>query len=117
MRKAPISVIVIACLYLVVGAAGLAGDFSHFAPPRRFSYDAFIPVVHLLAITCAVFMLRADNWARWFAVVWIAFHVVVGALDSWYAMAIHALLCAVIVYILFRPAANRYFRAAGPEIV
>lgn len=116
MRKAPISVIVIACLYIVVGAAGLAGDFSHFQLPHRATYDAFIPFVHLLAIVCGAFMLRAGNWARWVAVVWIAFHVAVGALDSWHAMAIHALLCAVIVYILFRPAANRYFRAAGPEI-
>lgn len=118
MSKAPVSVIVIACLYVATGAVGLAGDFRHIQPGHFFSFDTFgIPLIHLLAIACGVFMLRRNNWARWVAVAWIASHVVVSAFESWQATTLHALLGALIAYILFRPAADRYFRAAGPEIV
>lgn len=60
-------------------------------------------------------MLRAGNWARWLAVAWIAFHVVISALDSWTACAIHTVLLVVLVYFLSRPAANRYFHSGGAD--
>ena len=42
-------------------------------------------MVHLsrsAQIVAGVFMLYGHNWARWLLVVWLAFHVIVGALHS-----------------------------------
>ena len=35
-----------------------------------------------LAIVCGVFLLRGHNWARWLALAWIAFHVVLSAFHA-----------------------------------
>ena len=55
-------------------------------------------------------MLRGHNWARWLAVAWIAFHVILSAFHSVQEAAFHALLCAVIIWSLFRAGSAGYFR-------
>jgi hypothetical protein len=55
-------------------------------------------------------MLRGHNWARWVALAWIAFHVVLSAFHAFGEFAIHAVFCAVIAWFLFSPAPARYFR-------
>ena len=61
-------------------------------------------------------MLRCRNSARWLALAWVAFHVIVGALHSVQQFAIHCLFCAVIAWFLFRPEARRYFRVPVSQI-
>jgi hypothetical protein len=59
-----------------------------------------------------VFLLRGQNWARWLALAWITFHVVIsyGVLRE---LVVHGVICVVFAWILFRPAAGRYFRPTG----
>jgi hypothetical protein len=54
-------------------------------------------------------MLRGQNWARWLATGWIAFHVIVSFYHPWPQVAFHAVLLLVFAYFLFRAQANRYF--------
>jgi hypothetical protein len=116
MNKTPLPVIVIAWLYIAVGAVALAYDLRAFLPRHSFAHDiAWISLVHLLAIISGIYMLRGSDWARWLAIAWMAFHVVVGGLDSWFALVVHSLLLAALVYFLFRPQAARYFRGARTE--
>lgn len=111
--KRPISVTILACLYLAVGAGGFV---VHFRELLAHHPDAVgIEVTELVAILCGVFLLLGHNWARWLAVAWIAFHVVLSAFHSIAEFAIHAVFCALIAWILFRPEATRYFRAARSE--
>jgi hypothetical protein len=111
--KRPISVTILACLYLAVGAGGFV---LHFRELLAHHPDAVgIEVTELVAILCGVFMLLGHNWARWLAVAWIAFHVALSAFHSLAEFAIHAVFCALIAWILFRPEAARYFRAARSE--
>jgi hypothetical protein len=56
-----------------------------------------------------------QNWARWLALAWIAFHVVLSALHPIPELIIHAVFCAVFAWLLFRPEAARYFRGAQSE--
>ena len=58
-------------------------------------------------------MLRGHNWARWLALAWIVYHVILSAFHMLSELAIHILFCAILAYFLFRPTATRYFRAAG----
>jgi hypothetical protein len=57
-------------------------------------------------------MMRGQNWARWLAVAWMAFHVILSAFHAVRELAIHSLFLAVIAWILFRPEGARYFRGA-----
>jgi hypothetical protein len=111
--KRPISVTIIAALYLAVGAGGFA---VHFRELLAHHPDAVgIELTELTAILCGVFLLRGDNWARWLALAWIAFHVVLSAFHAIPEFAIHALFCAVIAWVLFRPESARYFRGARSD--
>jgi len=109
MQKRPLSVIVVSLVYVATGAAGLVFHFADLKPP--FHYESLLVAgVRLIAIICGVWMLRGANWARWLALAWIVFHVVLSAFHSWRELAVHALICAAIAYFLLRVPANRYFR-------
>lgn len=114
MNKRPISVTIIGWLYLVMGVAGFAYHFTGLRVQHRFQSDIlWVELIFLLAIASGAFMLRGQNWARWLAVAWMAFHVVLSIFHTLSELAIHSLLCAVLAYFLFRAAANRYFRASS----
>ena len=106
--KRPLSITILACVYLVVGIAGFAFHFREMLALQRDSIA--VEVTELLAITCGIFMLRGHNWARWLAVAWIAFHVAISIMHPLRELIVHAVLFVVIAWILLRPAAGRYFR-------
>ena len=113
MKRRPLAVTIIAWVYIVVGAAGFAYHFQEFEGRAVFQGNTlWIELVRIVAVVSGIFMLRGRNWARWAAVAWIAFHVVVSAFHSVPELAVHAVLCAAIAYFLFHPAAAEYFRAA-----
>jgi hypothetical protein len=70
-----------------------------------------------LALACELGdeALRGYNWARWAALAWIAFHVILSAFHAFGEFAIHCLFCAVIAWVLFRPEAARHFRDVRVE--
>jgi hypothetical protein len=109
----PLSVIIVACVYLAVGTIGFAYHFRELLASQR--ETIWIELTEVLAVVCGVCLLRRHNWARWLAVAWIAFHVVLSAFHSLPQFAIHALFCALIAWALFHPGANRYFRGAPIE--
>lgn len=113
MNQRPLSVTIVGCVYIAVGAAGCALHSADFKT-SGFAYDAVLPeFVSLIAILGGVYVLRGRNWARWLAIAWISFHVILSAFHSPSELAIHSLFCAILAYFLFRPTAARYFRAAG----
>jgi len=69
-----------------------------------------IELTELLALVGGVFMLRAQNWARWLALAWVVFHVIVSLFHPVSELAMHLVLCVVITWVLFRPEGQRYFR-------
>ncbi|MBV8811190.1 MAG: hypothetical protein JO033_21185, partial [Acidobacteriaceae bacterium] len=110
----PLSVILIGCLYVVVGVIALAFHLAEFKPQHPFQYDiVWIVLTELTAILSGIYLLRGSNWARWLAIAWMAFHVVLSIFHPWSELLVHTLLFIAIAYFLFRPQANRYFRAAG----
>jgi hypothetical protein len=114
VKKRPLSVIVISCLFTAAGLVGLAYHASEFKarPPLEYALVCF---VRLLAILCGVFMLRAHNWARWLALAWLGYHVVLSALHSTSELVTHAVLLAAIAFFLFRPRVSAYFRGMHAE--
>lgn len=105
LKRIPVPVFLIACLYLAAGAGGFIAHFSD----RRAPEWLWVEITEFLAIICGVFLLRAHTWARWLAVAWMAFHVVV-SFGEMRQIAIHSLLLVLIVWCLFRADASRFFK-------
>jgi hypothetical protein len=107
--KRPLSVTIIGCLYILVGCAGLAYHFSDFRAHPLELGGLGVEFVRVLAIVAGVFLLRGANWARWLALVWMAFHVGIGYLNGWTQMLTHAVFLAIIAFFLLSRPANEYF--------
>jgi hypothetical protein len=111
MNKRPRSVTAIGCIFIVAGVIGLAYHGAEFKAQRYFDYEnVWVLLVRLLAILGGVFLLRGSDWARWFLLIWIAYHVILSAFHSVFELITHSLLFAVIAFFLYRPRVSAYFR-------
>jgi|ERR1700757_4237101 uncharacterized membrane protein HdeD (DUF308 family) len=105
--KCPVSVLVIACLYIAVGAIGFVAHFHDLHQPD----GKWIELTEFLALLAGLFMLRGHNWARWLAIAWMALHVAI-SYPAIPQLAIHSVFLATIAWLLFRPDARVWFRSA-----
>jgi hypothetical protein len=110
MKQRPFAILILGWLFIAIGAVSLAMDVR-FAFTRGGGIDeAWIFLVHALAIVAGAFMLRGADWARWLALLWMAFHVAITVMNAWRGFAFHAILFAGIAYLLFRADAWAWFR-------
>ena len=110
MRGRPLSVTAVAIVFL---AAGLGGILAHSSELRARPFEsdsAWAIGVQLIAVLCGVFLLRGKNWARWLAMAWMLFHIVLSVFHGAGEFAVHTVLGVTIGYLLFRSAASRFFR-------
>jgi len=117
MKKRPLAVLIVGCLFIETGVLGLAYHLTDFKISKPVESELiWISLVRLLAIVSGVFMLLGRNWARWLALAWIAFHVVI-SFPSIQQVVFHALLFLLIAYCLYRPEVRAYFnhREAAPD--
>jgi len=113
MNRRPLSITLLAWLYVVTGVVGLAYHATRFDVARPFDDDGlWILLVRLLAVVAGIFLLRGRNWARWLAVAWIAWHVGLSLFHPLMELVMHSVFLVVFVFILFRPPAAAYFRTA-----
>ena len=109
-NKRPVTVLIIACLYIAVGVLGFGYHFRELLALQKDS--VWVEGTELVALVCGFFLFRAQNWARWVAIAWAALHVIVSVLNAFHGIVVHSVLFVVIVWLLFRPEAGRYFRGA-----
>jgi hypothetical protein len=113
--KRPLSILVVALLFIATGIAGTVLHASEIRGQHPLPYDAlWAMLVSLLGLVCGVFLLLRHNWARWLAVAWLVFHAVLSAFHSRQGLLIHIALLVVITYVLFTAAASAYFRSPKP---
>jgi putative methionine-R-sulfoxide reductase with GAF domain len=113
-RVRPRSVSLISCLFIATGTIGFAYHATEVNIRPPIEYEPILVLgIRLLAIVSGVFMLRGADWARWLAIVWLAYHVMLSVWHSWAETVTHAVLLAAVAYTLFRPDASPYFRAAS----
>lgn len=112
MKKRPLSVTIIGCIFIAAGVIGFAYHITEFKIERPFELGIIlVSLVRLLAILGGVFVLLGRNWARWLLPLWLAFHVILSLFHSWPELIMHCLLFVIVAYLLFRPKASAYFRA------
>jgi hypothetical protein len=106
--KRPLAVLIVACIYLLIGTMGFVYHFRELIAHHQ---DAVaIEATEVVAVVCGVGLLLRQNWARWLALAWAVFHVAISAFHPLPELAIHAALCLVIAWALFRPATALWFR-------
>lgn len=110
--KRPFQVTILGWLFIVVGILSttyhlLKGSLDRWMVP--------IVLVGLIAIVAGVFLLRGARWARWLLLAWLAFHVVVSALNSLSDAMPHVVLLLVVGYFLLGPPTSKYFQRAQAE--
>jgi hypothetical protein len=114
MNKRPMPVTIIAFLLVAAGVFGFAVHFKEIVSQEFFHAENLWPLlVALPAVAAGIFVLLGQNWARWLALAWMAFHVAISFFDSWQKVVVHLLLFALIAYCLFRPDARAYFRKSA----
>jgi hypothetical protein len=107
----PVSVTVVAWIFIAVGAVNF---IYHSRELLQLHWDAFlIEFVELLALIAGLFMLRCHNWARWLALAWMAFHIILTAFPPFHGLAVHIIIFTGIAILLLRADATKYFRGAG----
>ncbi len=118
MRPRPLAVTIIGCVYILTGVVTGAFHFMQAWARRPLSSDLiWIELTAAAAIIAGAFLLRGHDWARWLALAWMAFHVVLSIFHTIPELAIHSLFFAVLAYFLLRASANCYFRSARTPAV
>jgi hypothetical protein len=110
-KRIPWPVIVIACLYLLVGVVGFIAHFPELL--ARHSDAVGIELTELLAVVGGVGLLTRQNWARWLALAWILLHVGISFFHPLPELAIHLAFCLLIAWALLRPPTAVWFRRSS----
>jgi uncharacterized membrane protein len=106
--KRPFAVTFLGCLFIV---AGLMSLLYHLLRNPLDYWSIPISLVGITAIVGGVFLLKGRNWARWLMLFWLAFHVVVSALNSLSGALAHFLLLMAVGYFLLTPPDSKYFHS------
>ncbi|MDH7460732.1 hypothetical protein QEG73_05560 [Chitinophagaceae bacterium 26-R-25] len=111
MKRRPITVVIVGMLFILAGCLGVAFHLKDFSQPdSKLSEVIWALVVRLTALMCGILLFYRVDWARWLAVIWLLYHVIIGALHSKSEMAMHIVLLIVVTVLLFLPVSSAYFR-------
>lgn len=128
MTKRPTSITLVGWTFIVfcgvLAAVALLpldrpGGRGAAVPGANETLDLVLATVsRLLGVLGGALVLYGQKWGRWLLVAWMAGHIVLSALHSPFQLLVHGALFALIVYGLYRPDAEAYFRsraASGAE--
>ncbi len=111
MERRPIAITIVGCIFVATGVIGSAWHATEMKGAVSAQHDALWAIlVSLVAVVCGIYLLRRSDWARWLALAWLVFHVIL-SLHSARELLVHSALLALFAYLLFRPQAGVYFRA------
>lgn len=102
---------IVSVLFVVVGIVAFVYHFTDFfADDVKWSDVLIVELVRLVAIVCGVLLFMSVGWARWLAVVWLLYHVIIGAMHSPSEMIAHIVILLLIAVLLFVASSTRFFR-------
>ena len=110
MKNRPLPVIIVSVLFILVGCIGFVYHLKELSGLNEVNETVWILFLRILAVVCGILLLFKVNWARWLAVAWLAYHVVIGALHSTSEMIVHIAFLVAVSVLLFLPVSSRYFR-------
>lgn len=110
--KRPLSITILAWVFVVVGSVGLAGGLIQLlrvintgglsSNQHYLTESGFTALSGLIATIGGAGLLHGFRWARWVCIIWMAFHVVLSVWHSMIEVVFHLLMLVGMAYILFR---------------
>lgn len=111
MKTRPLAVIIVSILFIVAGFVGFVYHFKEFfEPDARLNDLIWVQFVRITAIVCGFLLLKAIHWARWIAIAWLLYHVIIGAFHSASQMISHIVILMLVVVFLYLPKSSAFFR-------
>jgi hypothetical protein len=110
-KRRPLAVVVVSVLFILAGAIGFAYHFSEFFD-KKVEMDEllWVQLVRIIAIVCGFFLLKSKDWARWLAIAWLLYHVLIAALHSRTQMITHIVILLVVAILLYIPKSSDFFQ-------
>jgi Trk-type K+ transport system membrane component len=116
MKNRPVPVIVVSALFIIAGGVGFVYHLKDFSEPDAKLYEVlWIELVRLIAIVCGFLLLMSINWARWLAIAWLLFHVIISAFHSTTEMILHIAFLLLVGVLLYLPQTSAYFQKKNKQ--
>lgn len=114
MKRRPLSVILVAVLFILAGGVGFVYHAKDVFEQSSMNYELiWILLLRILAVVCGLLLLKGVNWARWLAIAWLAYHVVLSVFHSASETITHSVFLIIVVVLLFIPKSSIYFKGSG----
>jgi hypothetical protein len=112
MKFPPFGVLIVACLLILAGTVGLIYHAREYFEQSSLSVEVIVVLlIRILAVVCGILLLRRVRWARWLAVGWIAYHVVVSLFHSVSEILFHLVFLILFCTLLFLPKSTTFFKS------
>jgi hypothetical protein len=116
--KRPIPVTIVGVLFILVGVGSTAVHMLEFrAHPPTWAMAVGVCAVGVLGVVAGLYLLQGQNWARWLALLWMAFHVALSLFHPLGELVFHGALFVFFAYILLGREAREYFHEGGAGAV
>lgn len=107
----PLAIVIVSALFILTGILGIATHTNDFNNPDiKLVELLWTLLVRILAIVCGVLLLYKIKWARWLAIVWLVYHIVIGAFNSTKEVISHTVILVIVCVLLFLPTSVDYFK-------
>ena len=112
MKNCPLPVIIVSILFILAGCAGFAYHVKElFELNSNLNETIWILLLRILAVVCGLLLLFKINWARWVAIAWLVYHVILSAFNSTSEMIAHIVFLILVSGLLFLPVSSAYFQS------
>ena len=109
MKKRPISIIIVSTLFILAGVVGFAYQVKELSD--KLYETIWVLFVEILAVTCGILLLFKICWARWLAIAWLLYHIIISAFNSTSEMIAHIVFLIIVSILLFLPISSKYFQS------
>ena len=110
-----LSVMVVALILAASGVVGLVYHGSELSANTPILSEEYgVLLLRVVAIVTGVFLFRGANWARWMALAWIGFHVIISVPDMGKTFA-HVVILAIFAVVLFSRKSETSFKGSRDE--
>ena len=111
MKKRPIPVIIVSILFILTGCIGFSYHVKEFFEPNaKLCELIWVLLLRILAVVCGLLLFLRINWARWLAIAWLLYHILLSAFHSTSEMITHIVLLIIVSVLLFHPISTSYFK-------
>jgi hypothetical protein len=111
MKNRPLPVIIVSVLFILTGCVGFAYSIKDFFEPNDKLYELiWVLFLRILAAVCGLLLLFKINWARWLAIAWLVYHILISAFNSTPQMIAHIVFLILVSVLLFIPVSSTYFQ-------